>query len=1094
VDQEVVRECNASHPIACAACPAHSSSLGRRRSLAGACACDAGFEFDGRGCVACEPGTYKEHTNNSFACAACPAGSFAAGLASIACGECSALCDAPGPLRFVAQECNASRDVVCEACAECSPSFFCPGGGGRVVCPGGSESAAGSNSSADCGCMLGFAATISSGRCEPCGFDEYCRSGQLAACPAHSLTLGVQNSVIHDCICLRGFFKVADSANASAGAEVSAEGFSCAECTVDDFCFNNSLFNCSDERMRSVAGSDEAADCRCVNGFYNSADNTLCLACERDHYCVDGNIFACAADQWTQNQTRQDVCTCRPGLFAAEGACLPCVMDSFCVGDDHAEACRAHSATAGPNAAAYHDCLCDVGFGDNGGAASQCEPCAVGVQYKSAVGNAQCGNCTRCVGASGLYTSVWCSAESDALCDACDPCSDAEEYTHSPCADLADAECRACSQCNYASQLELLPCQTNQNRECRDFVNDLASCAPGFYRGGHTAVSDSFCLPCRFNDTLLNGQSLHAASSHGLEYNNPFSCGIACLGNSRIRDAAQPWLGCVSCEVGNVLLKVFPADMRSATACEFACRPGFARVRMPDGSDDCFIPLLQAGAQRAFSHSISIGDFSRAGGNSRLRLSHSSHGFFAVVLGAAAPALCQKPRQGETCCLADAWRVSTLAQMGLAELPAHACVGQAGLTVSEASNSALRVDISDAMLPVVARCSAVNGVRTCALVVSIVDVITWRVVSESFVLRTTRAVTLGYAPAQGRLSQMLPLDVFDVQVSLWRELDHGGRHMLLRTTARGEAMSMATRVVGMRLLSESEVASQLADCSRVSLGNYTLLAPDAVTQLHRNETSEELSWWEAGAELSVLKALFTLQQQDDAEDVMDVAAVRDIGLLQPLCAPAEHIAEYHTGEVWIASGLGEAAVARMQPQGAGPSSRDSVAFGKLATLMTCVAEQRVMGVFHIGLQRILAVHLRGAPPLVGVLNMTVQDRGVRSFTSSFRHWCLSSPATCHLEYLTVHPRQNNVFVLQSCNATQQQDAVRWLQTNYGVVHDAGHVAALCAHQEQMLPFQSKAVLINTMKYTSRQRERWNTFQDPAPALIQSHVWVDFRSM
>jgi len=35
-------------------------------------------------------------------------------------------------------------------------------------------------------------------------------------------------------------------------------------------------------------------------------------------------------------------------------------------------------------------------------------------------------------------------------------------------------------------------------------------------------------------------------------------------------------------------------------------------------------------------------------------------------------------------------------------------------------------------------------------------------------------------------------------------------------------------------------------------------------------------------------------------------------------------------------------------------------------------------------------------------------------------------------------------------------------------------------------------LINTMKYTSRQRERWNTFQDLAPALIQSHIWVDFR--
>jgi len=87
---------------------------------------------------------------------------------------------------------------------------------------------------------------------------------------------------------------------------------------------------------------------------------------------------------------------------------------------------------------------------------------------------------------------------------------------------------------------------------------------------------------------------------------------------------------------------------------------------------------------------------------------------------------------------------------------------------------------------------------------------------------------------------------------------------------------------------------------------------------------------------------------------------------------------------------------------------------------------------------------------------------------------------------------SHVFVLPSCNATHQEDAVRWLRTNYGVVHDAGHVAAVCAHQQAILPFQSTAVLINTMKYTSRQIERWNTFQDAASALIRSHVWVDFR--
>ena len=344
-------------------------------------------------------GTFKEHSNNSFACAECPAGEFAVGLASTACGECSAHCEAPGALSFVAAECNASRDVVCEpctvcapgtfsqlvcgvasgndrndtVCAVCTPGFFCPGAGVRTLCPGGSESGAGSNSTGDCGCVLGYATFVAGGGCLPCGFDTYCRGGLQMACPAHSLTLGVQNSVIHDCVCLRGFYKVAEAA---VDPSWLADNFSCAVCTVDDFCNNNSLFNCSDERMRSVAGSDEAADCRCVNGFYNSADHTTCLECERNHYCVGGSIFACAADEWTQGQTRQDVCTCRPGLRAEGGACLPCGLGSFCVGDDHAEPCRAHSVTADVNAEAYHDCRCDVGFGDGGGAFGPCVPCA----------------------------------------------------------------------------------------------------------------------------------------------------------------------------------------------------------------------------------------------------------------------------------------------------------------------------------------------------------------------------------------------------------------------------------------------------------------------------------------------------------------------------------------------------------------------------------------------------------------------------------------------------------------------------------------------------------------------------------------------
>jgi len=42
-----------------------------------------------------------------------------------------------------------------------------------------------------------------------------------------------------------------------------------------------------------------------------------------------------------------------------------------------------------------------------------------------------------------------------------------------------------------------------------------------------------------------------------------------------------------------------------------------------------------------------------------------------------------------------------------------------------------------------------------------------------------------------------------------------------------------------------------------------------------------------------------------------------------------------------------------------------------------------LGVFPLRLQRILAVHLRGAPPPAPLLNATVLDRGVRGFSSDF---------------------------------------------------------------------------------------------------------------
>ena len=128
----------------------------------------------------------------------------------------------------------------------------------------------------------------------------------------------------------------------------------------------------------ALPGSDTPSDCRCVDGFHNNTNHTECLECKRDHFCVNGSQFVCNADRWTQGLTRQDVCTFRPGLQAGASACVVCGADSCCVGDDHAQTCRARSETVDATAPTPAECLCSAGFAevvDWAGAPPVCESC-----------------------------------------------------------------------------------------------------------------------------------------------------------------------------------------------------------------------------------------------------------------------------------------------------------------------------------------------------------------------------------------------------------------------------------------------------------------------------------------------------------------------------------------------------------------------------------------------------------------------------------------------------------------------------------------------------------------------------------------------
>jgi len=507
-------------------------------------------------------------------------------------------------------------------------------------------------------------------------------------------------------------------------------------------------------------------------------------------------------------------------------------------------------------------------------------------------------------------------------------------------------------------------------------------------------------------------------------------------------------------------------------------------MTLPDGSDNCFSPRPMSDERTDSTHDLFIGDYSWQQDVSLVRVTHTDHGFFVVVVGPAAPAACKFG--GEACCYASHFRVSTLAQMGLttADMAAEPapCVGLAGLSSTQTASTALTVAIPDTVMQTAATCRMDHGSRVCALVVSLVDLITLRVVSKSLEVRTTRAVVVAHSTPE---KQMLPLSFFDVRVALWRVLPAGEHVFRVETVASGAAMTMHTRALGMALLAEA-----LA-CERFSQASATLLRPGDATHVVPETNSSAVSYWQAGAHVDTVKVIFHLAMLGQEHNVMDVAAVRDVRHFVLMCVPPELPATFDAGLVWSAAGLGAEAVFRMR-QGAEALAHAGTAHGKLASLLTFVAESLIAGAPSVSLNRVLAAHVRTPAGRDRLATATESKLGAVDFSFAFRSWCLSVPRECAYEYLWVHPASTNFFQMRTCSPAEQAQAVQWLRANFGAVHDAGHVAAVCARKLALLPYLSMAVLVNTMKHTSRERNRWNMFQNATASTIESRVWADFQ--
>lgn len=1087
--------CRANQDRQCVSC--QNNSAQSTPPSADHCSCNAGYGFDSAlvECVACAPGTFKAHTINSLQCAACFADTFADTHGSVRCTSCGTCAGGT----YQTRPCDLSQDVQCEPCTVCAAGLYaqgcdvagtacvacgglsdstcvlCPAGSycagtdnTASACPFGAPSVPGAEMPQACGCASGDVFSNVGGErvCVACSGDGYCTHGMEFACPANSTIQFSNRTSIADCVCDDGFVEMA--------AADPTQPFTCERCVSETAtCIGGQQLACA-QHMISVEH-----ECVCKAGFHRVSG--ACEPCASGSVCNNEVSTLCVGNTDTGGRQQQVRCVCKPG-FAGTG-CVLCSAGNYCPGGEAAASlpCRVNSVLAPGRAT---PCECDVGHASDNSDVLPCVQCASQVAFKATVGNAPCTPCRACD--ELVFQVEQCVPSTDAVCKACTECL-AQHITVSFCQNRRDTICVACDVCSDTGfaccegMFQRAPCEGLRQAVCSAITTDPGSCAVGEYLqapalADGSGSADSICSACQFRDVGFHGKTLHVVISHGLQYDNRYSCKVQCIGHSRLVSETDHSLGCESCETGNVLLK----DFLHATSCEFTCHTGYERV-----GDDCFLTHLPANTRSVAEASVAVTEYTRHDLASRFVVEHSDAGFFVVVVGPQAPEDCRR----DHACFAALWRVSTLPQMGLLGDAADPDV--VPLHATKLSATSLSFVVADSALASVTRVTLGETV----LCVSLVDVTTWHVVTQVVFLRVQQ---LGNAMTYSTsVKQLLPLSMFEVDVALLYSKDTEHIFQVV-TTAKAAALLMQVAVRGM-----TEVDPlALPECARRSTQSPpgSVMHYNSALALGPNDAASSVTFWESARDVQRLTALFHLARRKPSDntlvmDVMDVAAVRDVRELRALCAPdlvTPRNTLFASASVWAVPGLGSAAVARLQRGGAPVAST-----GQLGRLVTFFAATESAGAVAMQLDTLLAAHVTtGSSSLDNAITERQETadfaQGTVDFAPEFRAWCLARPKECMFEYIHVFPGHDNFFELAACGADEKQQAVAWLRMNFGTVHDAGHVDALCAlvreHAQRSRPSTASAVLLNTLRYANH--DTWQTLA--RSKTVSSTIWARFR--
>ena len=911
----------------------------------------------------------------------------------------------------------------------------------------------------------GCAAKLDIGKsCEPCGFDAYCHDDDRFSCPESSLTHGTLSSHILDCQCRNGHHRVFATGDASV--------FTCPRCEPGDWCFNNSAYNCSDARMSTTHPAFRISNCTCEDGWYNNDDDTVCIACPRDSYCQDGVRYNCSVDHWTNNQQNvdnPDGCLCRPGLTpdpTNTDACVACPQNTYCFGDEVVIPCRNFSLSPAGSVREL-DCKCDKGYGYVEGA---CQICVSEDTFKDEVANTACTDCYQCGGADGdgKWESEVCTIISNTKCSPCITCS-ADEYVFEQCSPIYNTDCDACKSCPFPLY-ELEPCKYDEQTVCKN-VTFYAVCPADKFRGGHTTHSDSLCLPCQSRHDPYMGTQLHTYVASEWSYNDPFSCGITCLGASRMLDASNHSLGCTTCETGNVLFKVFSEfDRNQPTVCQYACRSGF----VADDTGNCVLSDLSGRTQPNISITdIIFGDHDTASQDTVLVLNYASLRRFAIVLSNQAP---ECPLHGvassQQCCWPGAFLASSMADMGLTA-GTGPCADTTLLATTQVDASTRQVHIPRAQLGSIANCSMLaNAVRSCRIVVTQFDMLTARQFSASIELRISSSTLMAVVPTA---QLYIPLQAFDVSVAPAFKDPDGSTVFRVVTTVTGHTEHPAIDV-GIRVRGMTRYARTVpAECSHMSHTGINNTSP--AWQVNASETVTTTTYWKGQG--TIVRAFYALRTE---HSVMDIAAYRDVTNITLVCGPRHARHTMEGGLVRATIGLGRQAVAALSGI---ESALNSQHAGILGNLITLFATARTSSYTGVTVRDVLAVST--LQPTHSTVIVDSQN-GRLELNRTDASACLQHP-NCTYEYLNSNPALDLSHIVQ-CTTNGKQLAREWIIKHFKVYNHHEHVDALC-ERVSASPHISVAVLLHALASMQdvdmEAYKKWGGFYGPIHTQLFANV-------